>query len=186
MDSKRVFGAVAVIVLKDGEVLLGQRTGTNGRGMWCFPGGKIEPGELVVEAAKRETLEEAGVAALNLDFAGYVDTPYPPSQFWLTLYFRCTEFSGEPSAPEPQDWRLGVVFERRFAFAVVRPHASRVRQRLGLEGLIANDGLRNFARCHCGCADCNRGVAGQQDFLRRRQGFVRAGGGGAFAQRSVF
>jgi len=101
MDSKRVFGAVAVIVLNGGKVLLGQRTGTNGRGTWCFPGGKIEPGELVVEAAKRETLEEAGVAALNLDFAGYVDTPYPPSQFWLTLYFRCTEFSGEPSAPEP-------------------------------------------------------------------------------------
>ncbi len=101
-EVKRVFAGSAVALLKDGKVLLGKRTNTLGRGTWCFPGGKIEPGERALDAVKRELKEEAGldVELGDLEFTGYVDTPYPPTQFWLTLFFRCTEFSGEPSATE--------------------------------------------------------------------------------------
>ncbi|MHB1931408.1 MAG: NUDIX hydrolase [Thermoplasmata archaeon] len=34
---------------------------------WCFPKGHVEPGESLVEAARRETMEEAGLAELSVD-----------------------------------------------------------------------------------------------------------------------
>ena len=55
---------VAVGILRDsqGRVLIAQRGGTQHlAGLWEFPGGKVEPGETVLEALKRELFEELGV-----------------------------------------------------------------------------------------------------------------------------
>lgn len=43
---------------QEGEVLLQRRSGS---GLWGFPGGAIEPGETVQEAAVREIREETGL-----------------------------------------------------------------------------------------------------------------------------
>ena len=56
--------AVAVGVLRDanGRVLVAQRvTADRYRGLWEFPGGKLEPGESVDQALSRELYEELGV-----------------------------------------------------------------------------------------------------------------------------
>ena len=54
--------AVAVVE-RDGEFLVGQRSaGAALAGLWEFPGGKVEPGETVGEAAVRECLEETDLA----------------------------------------------------------------------------------------------------------------------------
>ncbi|MCC6629158.1 MAG: NUDIX domain-containing protein [Chloroflexi bacterium] len=50
--------AVAVIVAIDGRILLQQRAIDPGRGAWTFPSGFVDRGEVVEEAAARETLEE--------------------------------------------------------------------------------------------------------------------------------
>ncbi len=34
---------------------------------WCFPKGHVEPGESLVEAARRETIEEAGLSDFTVD-----------------------------------------------------------------------------------------------------------------------
>ncbi len=64
---ERPLVGVGAVVLRDGEVLLVQRGRAPRRGMWTFPGGLVELGESVYEAARRELREETGVDAIPLD-----------------------------------------------------------------------------------------------------------------------
>ncbi|MFH1427240.1 MAG: NUDIX domain-containing protein, partial [Patescibacteria group bacterium] len=62
MDSKYPLVGIGVMIQNEnGEVLLGLRQGSHGAGEWCFPGGKIEFGETIFEAAKKEVKEETGL-----------------------------------------------------------------------------------------------------------------------------
>jgi len=61
--------AVGVLVFNNrNEVLLGQRHSRIGDKTWALPGGKVEKGETVMEAAKRELLEEVGMIAEKTRF----------------------------------------------------------------------------------------------------------------------
>lgn len=53
--------AVSAFVFRDNSVLLVKRRDEPSRGFWSPPGGSLELGETVEEAAVRETLEETGV-----------------------------------------------------------------------------------------------------------------------------
>ena len=93
----------AVVLKKNGKVLLGKRANTIGHGFWCFPGGKVELGETVEKAAKRELFEEAGVRAKKLVFAGFVEALRASEnheEAWVTLVFKCNSFSGTPRVIE--------------------------------------------------------------------------------------
>ena len=52
---------VGVVVLREGEVLLIRRGQEPGKGKWSIPGGGIELGETVFEAARREVMEECSI-----------------------------------------------------------------------------------------------------------------------------
>lgn len=53
---------VAGVIPEDaGRVLLTRRTIDPGRGLWTFPGGFVDFGEAVTDAAVRETFEETGL-----------------------------------------------------------------------------------------------------------------------------
>lgn len=52
---------VGAVVLRGGSLLMVQRDHDPGAGLWSIPGGKVEPGEYLVQAVKREVLEETGV-----------------------------------------------------------------------------------------------------------------------------
>ena len=49
------------LVLKEGRMLLVKRSKEPSKGKWSLPGGRIELGETIYEAAKREVLEECSV-----------------------------------------------------------------------------------------------------------------------------
>ncbi len=53
--------AVGAIVFKDQQVLLVKRGKPPAKGMWAIPGGSVELGETLKQAAERETLEETGI-----------------------------------------------------------------------------------------------------------------------------
>jgi 8-oxo-dGTP diphosphatase len=51
--------AVGILVADDGSILLTKRPlGKPYEGYWEFPGGKVEEGEEIVDALKREFVEE--------------------------------------------------------------------------------------------------------------------------------
>ena len=58
-DHPRV--AVGAIVIKDNRVLLVKRSKPPGEGLWAIPGGRVELGETLQQAAEREIMEETGL-----------------------------------------------------------------------------------------------------------------------------
>lgn len=58
-DSPRV--AVGALVLREGRLLVVERGKAPAEGVWALPGGSVELGESLAEAAEREVLEETGV-----------------------------------------------------------------------------------------------------------------------------
>jgi 8-oxo-dGTP diphosphatase len=58
-DSPRV--GVGAVVLREGRVLLVRRGVAPACGLWAIPGGALELGETLREAAEREILEETGI-----------------------------------------------------------------------------------------------------------------------------
>jgi len=84
--SPRPHVVAAVVVLERGGRWLVQRRPSEGLlgGLWEFPGGKVEPGETPVAAARRELREETGIRAPRLEARGVVDHAY--SHFTVTLH----------------------------------------------------------------------------------------------------
>ena len=110
--------AVGVVCLRDGDVLLIRR-GTEPRlGEWSLPGGRIEAGERVVDAALRELREETGVEADLIGLVGVVDGVFPEiDRHYVLIDYAARWVSGEPVAGDdaceaafhPVDVALGLV-----------------------------------------------------------------------------
>jgi 8-oxo-dGTP diphosphatase len=53
--------AVGVVVMKEEKVLLVKRSNAPQKGKWAIPGGSVNLGETLQEAAEREIMEETGL-----------------------------------------------------------------------------------------------------------------------------
>lgn len=77
MDSRSEFAVLVPIIERDGEIyLLYEVRSANLRrqpGEICFPGGRLEQGETPLEAALRETEEELGIPASQIEVLGKLD-----------------------------------------------------------------------------------------------------------------
>ncbi len=70
--------AAGVLIVRDERVLLVKRAIPPGYGKWTFPGGHVDRGETVEEAALRETLEECGAIADLGELLGLFSYPGRP------------------------------------------------------------------------------------------------------------
>jgi 8-oxo-dGTP diphosphatase len=93
---------VVAAALLDGEgrILLQQRApGRVMAGLWEFPGGKVEEGELPETALARELAEELGIGIEAADVAPacFASAPVADRHMLLLLYL-CRRWQGEPRA----------------------------------------------------------------------------------------
>lgn len=93
---------VAVILVRDGKVLLGKRKGAHGSGTWSFPGGKLDAQETPEACAIRELFEESGLEARNVQSGNLFtnDVFTDEGKHFITLYM-LAEADGEPEVKEP-------------------------------------------------------------------------------------
>jgi len=103
---------IGVLIQNDkNQVLLGERMGSHGAGEWCFPGGHLDFGETIAEAAIRETKEETGldVSECKLisvaDELRYIKTD---NKHFLNIGIMAKYEGGEPKVMEPnkcKEWK---------------------------------------------------------------------------------
>lgn len=94
---------VAAIVVRGETVLLGRRLASHGAGAWQFPGGHLEFGESVEECARREVLEETGLALASLRLGPYTNDVFTDAgRHYITLYVIATDSGGAAEVREPE------------------------------------------------------------------------------------
>ncbi|MER8546180.1 NUDIX hydrolase [Mesorhizobium sp. M0684] len=90
MEARKIIPAVSVCVVRENTVLLVKRARPPSQGLHAFPGGKVEAGETLEQAARRELLEETGLQAriyrplreIHIDGSG----DGHPVDYWLTVF----------------------------------------------------------------------------------------------------
>jgi len=72
-----------------------------GAGKWNGFGGKVEAGETIEDAAKRELREECGIESINMEKIGLLDFKFQSDpKIFETHIFHVSEFKGEPTETE--------------------------------------------------------------------------------------
>lgn len=88
-------------VLKESQILLGQKKRGFGVGMWNGFGGKLERGESIEEATEREVFEEAEIFVFDLEKVGVVQETSPAWDEPLEIHiFTSKEILGSPQETE--------------------------------------------------------------------------------------
>lgn len=96
---------MGVLVMRNGQVLLGKRRGSHGAGYYAAPGGHIEYGESFEAAARREVHEETGleITGLRLLAVGnYLFTRDDGARHYIDVDFVCEAPDGEAQLCEPE------------------------------------------------------------------------------------
>lgn len=103
-DRPLVEVAVGVLMQSDGSFLLTSRPlGKPYAGYWEFPGGKVEAGETIEEALRRELSEELGVT-MGKALAWKVEVVDYPHALVRLHFFKVTQWSGELQMREQQSF----------------------------------------------------------------------------------
>ncbi len=96
--TERIELTVGALVRRDGEVLLQNRVKGDWTG-YALPGGHVEPGESIVEAAIREIREETGLTMLEPRLCGVKQFPCKGGRY-LVFLFLADRFEGELCSSE--------------------------------------------------------------------------------------
>lgn len=110
-SAEPIFVGCELLIRKDDSLLLGLRgKACYGAGTWALPGGHLEFGERLVDAACREALEELGatVSPEELRLISLVDGIQANKSHHVHISFELTNPTWDPRVMEPEscdEWR---------------------------------------------------------------------------------
>ncbi len=124
--------AVSTAVIRDGRVLVAQRANAPGAGLFSLPGGLVEIGETLAEAAARELMEEVGVVAEPVGLCGTRDIIMRDAEGRVERHFVVLSFAARWTSGE------GTVSPEAAAIRWIRPEeAPTLPTTEGLAGVLA-------------------------------------------------
>lgn len=97
--------AVSAAIFRQDQVLVVRRAGAPAKGLWTLPGGRVEVGETLVDALKREIVEETALTIDVIGLAGYREIILPQAvgergRHFVILPFAAHWIAGEPALNE--------------------------------------------------------------------------------------
>jgi ADP-ribose pyrophosphatase YjhB (NUDIX family) len=103
----RPFVAVSAAIVREGKVLIVRRGAGLAKGIYTLPGGVVESGETLTQAAIREVREETQVLIEPVTLAGYREMIARDEQgtvvrHFVILCFAARWLAGEP-VPDPNE-----------------------------------------------------------------------------------
>jgi len=112
MAPKRPVLTVDVLIRKDDGYVFVKRKNEPYKGHWAIPGGLVEYGETVEQAAIREAKEETGLEAKLIRLVGvYSDPTRDPRGHYISIAYLAEAISGELKATT--DAEEAKVFKRK-------------------------------------------------------------------------
>lgn len=84
-NNKPVLGVSCLLLCKDNTLLI-QRAKQPAKGLWSLPGGKVEWGETLEEATRRELREETAITFDALQFGEIVEIIEPTHHFVISVF----------------------------------------------------------------------------------------------------
>lgn len=105
---QRPFLAVSAAILRDGKILVVRRARTPALHLYTLPGGVVEAGETLAEAAAREVREETALEIEPVALAGHRevivrDAEGRVERHFVILCYAARWLSGEPALNEEID-----------------------------------------------------------------------------------
>ncbi|OAA62296.1 NUDIX hydrolase domain protein [Cordyceps fumosorosea ARSEF 2679] len=115
-------GVSAIILNREGKVLVGKRIGSHGAGSWQFPGGKLDYGEALLDCGVRESKEETMLDVEGVRIVAYTNDVFvSEGRHFITPFALCKmkDADAEPMVMEKDKceswswWNLEKLFEGR-------------------------------------------------------------------------
>jgi 8-oxo-dGTP diphosphatase len=132
----RPFVAVSAVIARNNRVLLVERARSPAAGIYTLPGGVVETGETLIEAVKREVLEETALIIEPIALAGHRevimrDEGMKVARHFIVLAFATRWVTGEVAlSPELADAQW-VTFDAVAGFRTTEGLAEIIQSALG-------------------------------------------------------
>ena len=94
---------VGALIFEDGRILLVERGKEPLKGFWSIPGGIVETGEKLIEATRREVVEETGLDVEPYSMFEIFERMIPdaegkPEYHYVLIDYLCRRIGGKPVA----------------------------------------------------------------------------------------
>lgn len=95
--------AVGAVVVDGGDLLMVKRGRAPARGSWTLPGGRVEGGESLVDAVRREVREETGLEVKDVEMLGVFEVTGSDHHFVILDHLATPVTRNEPVAGSDAD-----------------------------------------------------------------------------------